>query len=40
MRRALAGYRDAGIDRALLGIGDISRDEILRQLDTQAPLAA
>lgn len=36
----LAAYRDAGIDRALLQIPDVSRDEILRQLDQQASLAA
>jgi len=36
----LAAYRDAGIDRALLEIPDLSRDEILGYLDTIAPLAA
>jgi probable F420-dependent oxidoreductase len=36
----LAAYRDAGIDRALLQIPDVSPDEILRQLDQQASLAA
>lgn len=36
----LAGYRKAGIDRALLEIPDLSRDEILRHLDTIAPFAA
>ena len=36
----LAAYRDAGIGRALLEIPDLSRDEILRHLDTIAPLAA
>ncbi len=36
---ALSTYRAAGIDRALLGIPDLSRDEILRTLDTVAPLA-
>jgi hypothetical protein len=34
----LAGYRDAGIQRALLAVPDVSRDEILRVLDTNAPL--
>jgi probable F420-dependent oxidoreductase len=37
---SLAAYRDAGIDRALLEIPDLSRDEILRHLDTIAPFAA
>ena len=32
-------YRDAGIDRALLEIPDLSRDEILRHLDTIASFA-
>ncbi len=36
----LAAYRGAGIDRALLEIPDLSRDEILRHLDTIAPFAA
>jgi len=35
----LAGYRDAGINRALVEIPDLSRDEILRHLDKIAPLA-
>jgi len=34
----LAGYRGAGIDRALLEVPDLSRDEILRTLDSYAPL--
>ncbi len=37
---ALAGYRDAGIDSALLEVPDLSRDEILRTLDKYAPLLA
>jgi probable F420-dependent oxidoreductase len=36
----LAAYRDAGIQRALLEVPDQSRDEILRILDKNAPLAA
>jgi probable F420-dependent oxidoreductase len=36
----LAAYRDAGIQRALLEVPDLSRDEILRVLDKNAPLAA
>lgn len=36
----LAGYREAGIQRALLEVPDLSRDEILRRLDQTAPLAA
>jgi probable F420-dependent oxidoreductase len=39
-RRALAEYREAGIDEALLEVPDRSRDEILRLLDDYAPLAA
>jgi probable F420-dependent oxidoreductase len=35
----LESYRKAGIDGALLAIPDLSRDEILRQLDEWAPLA-
>ena len=35
---ALAEYRAAGIDEALLGIPDVSRDEILQLLDVYAPL--
>ncbi|MFV0299138.1 MAG: LLM class F420-dependent oxidoreductase [Hyphomicrobiaceae bacterium] len=34
----LDGYRDAGITRALLEIPDLSRDEILKVLDDNAPL--
>jgi probable F420-dependent oxidoreductase len=37
--RGLAAYRDAGIDRVLLAIPDLSRDDILRRLDAMAPLA-
>jgi probable F420-dependent oxidoreductase len=37
---ALTAYRNAGIDRALLEIPDLSRDEILRLLDKNAPLVA
>ena len=36
---ALASYKTAGIDGALLAIPDDSRDEILRYLDKIAPLA-
>ena len=39
-RAALAEYRAAGIDEALLEIPDRSRDEILQTLDRHAPLAA
>jgi probable F420-dependent oxidoreductase len=35
---ALAAYREAGIDRALLEIPDLSRDEVLRVVDKLAPL--
>ncbi len=35
---ALADYRDAGIDEAVLEIPDQSRDEILRVLDRYVPL--
>jgi probable F420-dependent oxidoreductase len=35
---ALADYRAAGIHEALLEIPDLSRDEILKTLDTYAPL--
>lgn len=38
--RALAGYREAGITRALLEIPDLSRDEILGVLDRYAVLLA
>jgi len=34
----LAEYREAGLQRAVLSIPDLSRDEILRVLDTYAPL--
>jgi probable F420-dependent oxidoreductase len=37
---ALAAYNEAGIQRALLEVPDLSRDEILRVLDKKAPLAA
>ncbi len=37
---ALAAYRDAGIQSALLEVPDLSRDEILRLLDKHAPLLA
>ena len=36
----LATYRAAGIDRALLEVPDLSRDEILAVLDRHAPLTA
>ncbi|TAJ39115.1 MAG: LLM class F420-dependent oxidoreductase [Reyranella sp.] len=36
---ALAAYEKAGIPNALLAIPDLGRDEILRHLDTIAPLA-
>jgi probable F420-dependent oxidoreductase len=39
-KAALAEYRAAGIDEALLEIPDLSRDEILQLLDQYAPLAA
>ena len=35
----LASYREAGIDRVLLEVPDASRDDILRVLDRNAPLA-
>ncbi|HXO01018.1 MAG TPA: LLM class flavin-dependent oxidoreductase, partial [Stellaceae bacterium] len=35
---ALADYREAGIQEALLEIPDASRDEILKVLDRYAPL--
>ncbi|HLJ18942.1 MAG TPA: LLM class F420-dependent oxidoreductase, partial [Stellaceae bacterium] len=38
-RAALASYRDAGIDRALLHLPDLGRDEALRALDAMVPLA-
>jgi hypothetical protein len=38
-RAALASYRDTGIARVLLEVPDLSRDEVLRVLDKNAPLA-
>ncbi len=35
----LQSYREAGVDRALLEVPDLTRDEILRVLDQHAPLA-
>jgi hypothetical protein len=35
----LAEYQQAGIQRALLEVPDLSRDEILRVIDKNAPLA-
>jgi probable F420-dependent oxidoreductase len=37
---ALAPYREAGIERVLLEVPDANRDDILRALDSNAPLAA
>jgi probable F420-dependent oxidoreductase len=37
---ALAGYRGAGVDRALRDVPDLDRDGILRALDGYAPLLA
>ena len=37
-KAALATYRDAGIDSVLLEMPDLSRDEILREVDKLAPL--
>ena len=37
-RAKLAAYREAGIHRVLLEVPDVSRDEILRVLDKNAPL--
>ena len=37
-KAALATYQENGIDSALLEIPDLSRDEILRELDKLAPL--
>lgn len=34
----LAAYRDAGVTRVLLEVPDLTRDEILRELDKNAPL--
>jgi probable F420-dependent oxidoreductase len=39
-KAGLAAYQEAGIDRALLEVPDLSRDEILRVLDKNAPLIA
>jgi len=39
-RAGLVPYREAGIDRVLLEVPDLSRDEILRELDKLAPLIA
>ena len=39
-RAALASYRDAGIARVLLEVPDLSREDVLRILDKNAPLAA
>ena len=39
-KAALAEYRDAGIQRAVLAIPDLTRDEIMGLLDKNAPLAA
>ena len=36
----LAEYRELGIERALLAIPDLTRDEILGVLDKYAPLVA
>jgi hypothetical protein len=38
-KAALAEYRDASIHRAVLGIPDVSRDEIIALLDKNAALA-
>ena len=38
-KAALAEYRDAGIQRSILGIPDLTRDEIMGLLDKRAPLA-
>jgi hypothetical protein len=39
-RAALEPYREAGIQRVLLEVPDLSRDEILRVLDQKAGLVA
>jgi probable F420-dependent oxidoreductase len=39
-QKALAEYRELGIQRALLAIPDLTRDEILGVLDKYAPLVA
>jgi alkanesulfonate monooxygenase SsuD/methylene tetrahydromethanopterin reductase-like flavin-dependent oxidoreductase (luciferase family) len=38
--RKLQPYREAGIERVLFEVPDLSRDEILRVLDNNAPLIA
>ena len=38
-RAVLASYHDAGIARVLLEVPDLSRDEVMRVLDKNAPLA-
>ena len=38
MQAKLAPYREAGIERVLLEVPDLSRDEILRVLDKNAAL--
>ena len=38
MRPSSPPYREAGIDRVLLEVPDLSRDEILRSLDKNAAL--
>jgi hypothetical protein len=35
---ALAAYREAGIERVLFEVPDADRDQVLRRLDTIAPL--
>jgi probable F420-dependent oxidoreductase len=39
-KAVLAEYRDAGIQRAVLAIPDLTRDEIMTRLDKIAPLAS
>jgi hypothetical protein len=39
-KAALAEYREAGIDEALLAIPDMSRDKILQLLDLYVSLTA
>jgi hypothetical protein len=39
-REKLVSYREAGIYRVLFEVPDVSRDEILRVLDKNAPLIA
>ncbi len=39
-REKLLPYREAGIHRVLFEVPDVSRDEILRVLDKNAPLIA